>query len=91
MAVIPSCQNQGIGSLLILDGLTQCSALGVQFIVVLGHTHFYPRFGFIPASRFQLSCKWSVPDDVFMAMETVPGSLTDSKGLVSYEPEFNDV
>ena len=51
----------------------------------------YPRFGFLPASTFGLSCIWPVPEGVFMAIELVSGSLDSSKGLVKYEPEFNDV
>ena len=91
MAVIPSCQNRGIGSRLAVQGLSQCVRLGAHFVVVLGHPHFYPRFGFLPAARFRLACKWPVPEGVFMALETRPGSLADAGGLVSYEAEFDDV
>ena len=91
MAVLPSCQNQGTGSQLVREGLSRCRELGVHFVVVLGHPHFYPRFGFLPASRFRLRCRWPAPEGAFMAIELQPGSLLDADGLVSYEPEFNDV
>ena len=66
-------------------------ALRAQFVVVLGHSHYYPRFGFLPASNFKLSCTWPVPEGVFMVAEIDPGALANAAGLVSYEPEFNDL
>jgi putative acetyltransferase len=90
MAVLPSFQNRGIGSRLVREGLLRCRALGACFVVVLGHAHFYPRFGFVTASQFQLSCSWPVPEGVFMAIELNSGSLAGAEGPVSYEPEFND-
>ena len=91
MAVSPSYQKQGVGSQLVREGLSRCRDLGAQFAVVLGHRHFYPRFGFVPASSFLLSCRWSVPEGVFMAIELKSGALAGGEGLVCYEPEFNDV
>ncbi len=91
MAVVPPSQNKGIGTQLVREGLAQCRTRGARFVVVLGHPRFYPRFGFFPASRFRLSCAWPVPEGVFMAMELSPGALADSGGMVSYQPEFNDV
>jgi putative acetyltransferase len=91
MAVIPGLQNQGIGSRLVREGLSQCGAHGAQFVAVLGHPRYYPRFGFLSASRFRLSCAWPVPEGVFMAMELRAGALATAAGLVSYEPEFDDV
>ncbi len=91
MAVVPDLLNQGIGSLLVREGLARCRELGVDYVVVLGHPHYYPRFGFAPASGFGLSCEWTVPDEAFMAMELRPGALADVRGTARYEPEFNDV
>ncbi len=91
MAVIPGFQNRGIGSALVRAGLAECAALGSAFAVVLGHPGYYPRFGFLPASRFGLSCRWQAPDGVFMALELAPGALAGAGGIVRYEPEFDDV
>jgi putative acetyltransferase len=46
MAVLPEYQKQGIGSALVQKGLEACRNQGYQIVVVLGHSHFYPRFGF---------------------------------------------
>ena len=46
MAVIPSHQRRGIGSMLVGEGLRTCAEAGHRIVVVLGHPEFYPRFGF---------------------------------------------
>ena len=57
-------------------------------MVVLGHAAYYPRFGFVPASRFGLGCEYDVPDDVFMAVELVAGGLAGHTGTVRYHQAF---
>jgi putative acetyltransferase len=57
-------------------------------VIVLGHRDYYPRFGFVPASRFGISPPFEVPDGVFFAMELYPGSLQGVIGMVEYPPEF---
>ena len=91
MSVIPVMQKQGVGSQLVREGLARCREIGCNYAVVLGHAGYYPRFGFVPASRFGITCSWNVPDDVFMAMELRAGTLAGVTGLALYEPEFNEV
>lgn len=90
MAVLPEFQNQGIGSRLVRAGLDECRRLGHKLAVVLGHPEFYPRFGFVPASRYGIRSEFDVRDEVFMAMELQPGALAGCAGLVKYQPEFDD-
>ena len=91
MAVLPECQNQGIGSQLVREGLKACQRLGHDIVVVLGHANYYPRFGFTPASLKGLRSEYDVPDEVFMVTELVPGALEGRRGLVKYHPEFSKV
>jgi putative acetyltransferase len=90
MAVEPSRQRQSIGSALVIAGLEECRHRGVAGVVVIGHPEFYPRFGFIPGSRFGLTCEYEVPDDVFMAMELIDGSLRGKNAQVRYHPAFSE-
>jgi putative acetyltransferase len=46
VAVLPNYQRQGIGSLLIREGLTECARSHFQAVVVLGSPDLYSRFGF---------------------------------------------
>ena len=50
VAVVPGLQGDGIGGALIRCGLERATNAGWRFIVLLGHDHFYPRFGFVPAA-----------------------------------------
>jgi putative acetyltransferase len=88
MAVGPARQRQGIGSALVAAGVESCRQRGSEAIVVLGHARFYPRFGFVPASRFGIRCEYDVPDDHFMALELVPDILSGKAGTIQYHPAF---
>lgn len=88
MAVGPAWQRQGIGSALVAAGVESCRQRGSEAIVVLGHARFYPRFGFVPASRFGIRCEYDVPDDHFMALELEPGILSGKSGTIQYHPAF---
>ncbi|MEG4216227.1 N-acetyltransferase [Microcoleus sp. Pol14C6] len=89
VAVLPDYQRQGIGTLLIREGLKECGRSGFQAVVVLGHPDFYSRFGFIPASRKSLKCEYDVPDEAFMVLELESGALQDCSGTVKYRSEFS--
>ncbi len=91
MAVLPTHQNQGIGSELVRRGLEECRLAGHEVVFVLGHPNFYPRFGFVPAKQYGIRCEYNVPDDVFMALELRESALTGRTGTVKYQPEFGSV
>jgi putative acetyltransferase len=88
MAVVPARQRQGIGSRLVVEGLERCRRAKVAAVVVLGHAEYYPRFGFIPASRLSLRCEYDVPENVFMVRELHDGALTGLWGTIRYHPVF---
>jgi putative acetyltransferase len=89
MAVLPEYQRQGIGTLLVREGLQDCRRIGHEVVVVLGHPEYYPRFGFVRASSKGLRSEYDVADDVFMVAELTTGALKGRTGLVKYRPEFN--
>ena len=87
MAVVPELQKNGIGSQLGQRGLAELRAAGHELVVVLGHPAYYPRFGFVKASTYEI--RSAVPDEVFMALELKPGVLRGrGGGVVRYRPEF---
>jgi len=91
MAVVPTHQRKGIGSALVRAGLDRCRSLGFQAVVVLGHSEYYPRFGFSPAANFGICSEYDVPEDVFMVLELVPEALRNVSGKAIYQPAFGDV
>jgi putative acetyltransferase len=90
MAVTPDYQNQGIGGQLIRKGLETAKERGFTSVIVVGHPHYYPRFGFVPAARWQIKAPLDVPEEVFMALELVPDKLKNVSGTVQYPPEFEE-
>lgn len=91
MAVLTEHQRRGVGSALVREGLLRCKQLGRQAVVVVGHPEYYPRFGFVPASRYGIRCEYDVPDDVFMIVELVPGALRGAAGVVHYDEAFGNL
>lgn len=91
MSVRPSFQNLGVGTALVKSGLEIATKLGFESVIVLGHDKYYPRFGFKPASKWNITCPYEVPDEVFMALELVPGALKNVSGKVRYPKEFDEV
>ena len=88
MAVLPAEQRRGIGSALVRAGLERCKQIGYGAVVVLGHPEYYPRFDFVPASRFGVSCEYEVADEVFMALELEAGILRGKSGTIRYHAAF---
>ena len=91
MAVAQEHQRKGVGSALVRAGLEHCKQLGFGAVVVLGHTEYYPRFGFSPSTRFGIGCEYGVPEEAFMAVELQPGYLQDKSGTVQYHAAFSDI
>jgi putative acetyltransferase len=87
MAVLPEFQNQGIGSALVRCGLEACRQQGHRIVVVLGHPHFYPRFGFSSKLASALASPFGGGDS-WMALELVPRALDGVTGRVQYPPPF---
>lgn len=91
MAVLPDCQERGIGTLLVKRGLEEAARLGHRIVVVVGHPGYYPRFGFVKAGEKGLRLPFECPDEVFMALELVPGALDGARGEIVYPREFSEV
>ena len=91
MAVLPAHQRQGIGSAMVREGIRLLKDAGCAFIIVLGHPEYYPRFGFIPASRFHIKSQWEgVPNDEFMILWLQALSSHVVSSIAQYRDEFND-
>lgn len=91
MAVLPPYQNKGTESKLVRTGLQNCSDVGHEIVVVVGHPNYYPRFGFTPVKDRGIRWEFDVPDEVFMVMELREGALAGRSGVVRYQPEFSSV
>ncbi|MDF1519083.1 MAG: N-acetyltransferase [Brevefilum sp.] len=92
LAVLPEYQKQGIGTALCVEGLTRAALAGYPFVVVLGDSAYYPRFGFKPANTFGIRCAYDdVPEEAFMIKILKPKIMTAVEGVVYYRQEFDSV
>lgn len=89
VCVVPSSQNQGIGTALIRAALDRASAGGWQAAFVLGEPNYYTRFGFEvgKAAKFETA----YPSAYFMALELAPSALETLGGRVVYAAPFTDL
>jgi putative acetyltransferase len=90
MAVIPTLQQQGIGSLMVEEGLKRAALLPYPGVIVLGHAEYFPMFGFLPAVNWGIRCPYyDVEDENWMALELKPTGLANARGVVVYPKEFD--
>ncbi len=87
VAVAPALQGRGVGSALIEAALARAEAAGWRFVVLLGHEHYYPRFGFEPASPRGLTGDYGDHDGW---MVRALGDFDVPSGHVRYGSAFRD-
>lgn len=88
ISVLPNSQHQGVGSRLIRKGLEKARRLRFKSVIVVGHSEYYPRFGFKKASEYGISAPFDVPDTAIFAIELEKDGLKNCSGIVEYPKEF---
>jgi predicted N-acetyltransferase YhbS len=88
VAVLPAYQKQGIGGKLIEEGHRIARELGYGSIILVGHPDYYPRFGYTPASKWNIQAPFEVPDEAFMVLELREDGLKGISGMIEFAPEF---
>jgi putative acetyltransferase len=76
LSVAPSHQGRGIGSALTREALRLADEAGEPVVLVLGHSDYYPRFGFEPATPLGILAPREFGDSWMAAR------------LSGYEPSF---
>ncbi|GAB3480224.1 GNAT family N-acetyltransferase [Nocardiopsis coralliicola] len=85
-SVLPAYQRTGAGSASIRSVLAAAAEQGEQFVTVLGHPEYYPRFGFSRASAHGIGLTIDVPDDALMALSLTGAPLP--AGTIGYAAPF---
>ncbi|MGD9778963.1 GNAT family N-acetyltransferase [Methanomethylovorans sp.] len=80
IAVLPSYQDQGIGSLLMEHSIEKARQLGYKGIVIFGNPDYYHRFGFVDAKEYNIQTSWGDNLDAFMVLELYEDSLRGISG-----------
>jgi putative acetyltransferase len=89
VAVLPEWQRQGIGSALVTAGLGECRQRLASFVVLIGHPDYYPRFGFVPAGPFGLTCAFG--DGPAFQILWLADQPRVQAGVVRYAEEFYEL
>lgn len=90
ISVLPEYQGIGIGSQLMVASHKRAKKMGYKSIVLLGHEHYYPKFGYKPADQFAISLPFDVPKENCMAVELIKNGLNGVGGMVEYPKAFYD-
>ncbi|BET63924.1 GNAT family N-acetyltransferase [Yersinia pseudotuberculosis] len=89
LAVEEGLRRQGLGEKLVYEGLDALNEFGYAAVVVLGAPAYYSRFGFVPAARHQLTCRWPGSEEAFQVYALAEDTLVNTKGEVVFSAPFN--
>lgn len=83
VSVLPEQQRKGIGSALIIEGLSKLKVLGAQGCALVGDPEYYRRFGF---RNYPALVHDGVPPEVFLVL---PFNGRVPQGHVNFHPAFH--
>lgn len=66
VAILPDFQHQGYGEQLIRHTLSLAQKMAYPAVLITGNPAYYSRFGFEPASRYQIYYEGMAPEDPFL-------------------------
>ena len=84
VAVTPELQGRDIGGRLMRYVIEHATGSGIDALFLLGHTSYYPRFGFAPA---YIGNEYGATD-AFMSLELRAGCLDGVDATAKYVSEF---
>lgn len=87
LSILPEYQNRGIGLSLIKEGHKIAAELGYKYSVVLGHSNYYPKAGYVPASQYGIKAPFEVEDESFMAV-CLSANMDKLNGVIEYDKAF---
>ena len=88
VSVKPGFQNQGIGGRLIRASHQIAKDMGFKSVVLLGHAHYYPRFGYELTSKYGIELPFKGSEENCMIVELVEDGLKGVSGMVEYDKAF---
>jgi putative acetyltransferase len=89
IGVLPGHQADGVGAALMHAVLGAADALGYPAVVLLGHTGYYPRFGFVPGRSIGIEPTDPAWGEHFQARRLAAWTPA-TRGTFRYAAPFDD-
>ena len=82
-------RGQKIGEQLIYAGLDTLNEFGYGAVVVVGDPAYYHRFGFEPAARHGLRCRWPGAEAAFQVYRLADDAFVGAEGEIDFAEPFS--
>ena len=69
---------------LIRQALEKTQKLGFKSVILVGHSKYYPKFGFKKASKYGISAPFEVSKISLFALELEKSIMKKCRGIVDY-------
>ncbi|OON39171.1 GNAT family N-acetyltransferase [Izhakiella australiensis] len=89
LAVDERMRGDGLGKKLIYEGMDALNEFGYSAIFVLGDPMYYGRYGFAPAARHQLRCRWPGSEAAFQVYPLAELAFDGVQGQIDFSAPFN--
>ena len=89
LAVDETVRKQGIGKQLVYEGVDALNEFGYSAVVVLGDPAYYNAFGFEPAARHGLHCRWTGSEAAFQVYKLADDAFVGAEGQIAFAEPFN--
>ncbi|OKS89359.1 GNAT family N-acetyltransferase [Mucilaginibacter polytrichastri] len=89
LSVRPAYQNKGLGARLVLESHRIAKSLGYNYIVVLGISNYYPKFGYQFTSKYDINLPIKIAEQNALIISLNGSNFLDiTGGTVIYSKEF---
>lgn len=89
LVVDESVRDQQLDKQLIYEGLDTLNEFGYAAVVVVGDPDYYGRYGFEPAARHQLRCRWQGGEAAFQVYKLADDAFSGVEGQIDFAAPFN--
>ncbi|MBT8232990.1 MAG: N-acetyltransferase [Saprospiraceae bacterium] len=87
VSVSPAYQKMGVGTALIKKGHSIARSLGFPFVILVGHEHYYLKFGYKHLKE-NISFPFDVPRQNCFGISFFNDALTHISGTIQYDEAF---
>jgi predicted N-acetyltransferase YhbS len=90
LSVKPEMQKHGIGAALVRHTMSLAKDMGFRAVIIFGHESYYPRFGFAPCAKYNITTADGQNFDAFMADPLYDGAFDGVTGSFHDTPLFKE-